>query len=192
MTAPLRLFLAINLPEAERRAMRDAVAPMRAAARGVSWVAEENLHLTLKFLGPQPATEVERLREALAPPVRRARACTLEIGGLGAFPNLRAPRVVWVGVAPEPRLELLHHDVEIACADLGYDLDGRPFRPHITLGRVRDPLPPAEARALADAARGVRYAGRSPARSLEIIASDRAPTGAHYTVMASLPMEGGS
>jgi RNA 2',3'-cyclic 3'-phosphodiesterase len=190
MTPPLRLFLAIRLPDTERRAIYAAVAPMRDAARRVGWVAEENLHLTLKFLGVQPESAVADVEGALGPAVRRATAGALEFGGLGAFPNLRAPRVVWLGVTPDARLELLHHDIEIACASLGHELDGRAFRPHVTLGRVRTELAPGEARALARAARGVHYAGRAPTGAVEIVASRLTPQGPRYTVMASMRMAG--
>ena len=61
--------------------------------------------------------------------------------GIGAFPNFRRARVVWIGVEQEPRLELLHHDLELACEQEGFEVEGRPFRPHITLARVRVPLP---------------------------------------------------
>src|ERR687893_71978 len=129
-----RLFLAINLPVSERRAIREATAAVRAAGQHVSWVAEESLHITLKFLGEQPAASVEDLRATLAGVAARCPPLTLRLGGVGAFPSLRAPRVVWLGVEREPQLELLHHDVEIACASLGHELDGRAFRPHVTLG----------------------------------------------------------
>ena len=192
MTATLRLFLAVNLPPAERRAIHAATAPLRAAAGGVSWVAEENLHLTMKFFGAQPESAVEALRAALAPAAAGAHAPTLDLGGLGAFPNLRAPRVVWMAVHPDPRLELLHHDLEVVCGAAGYEVDGRAFRPHLTLGRVRDKIAPAGARAIADAARGVHYRGRAVARSVELMASELTPQGARYRVMASLPLKGGS
>jgi len=192
MTDTLRLFLAIELPAAERRAIHAATAPLRDAARAVAWVREENLHLTLKFLGSQPAGAVERLRDALAPAMAAAAAPTLELGGLGAFPDLRAPRVIWMGVHPDPRLELVHHDVEVVCGALGYEVDGRAFRPHLTLGRVRDRLPAGGARAIAEAARGVHYRGRAAAASLDVMASELTPQGARYRVMARLPLKGGA
>jgi 2'-5' RNA ligase len=164
---------------------------MRAAAAGASWVPAEKLHLTLKFLGEQPDRAGAALRDALAPVLARAAAMDMGIGGLGAFPNLRAPRVVWLGVAPDPRLELVHHDIEVVCADLGYEPEGRAFRPHITLGRVREPLAAPAARALADAARGVKYASRARAASVEIMESRLASAGAEYHVLTSLPMSGG-
>ena len=95
-------------------------------------------------------------------------------------------------VQPDPRLELLHHDLEIACADAGYELDGRTFRPHITLGRVRERLAPPAARALADAARGVHYRGRARAASVEIMVTEQSAQGSRYRAVASLALAGGA
>ncbi|HTG53577.1 MAG TPA: 2'-5' RNA ligase family protein, partial [Gemmatimonadaceae bacterium] len=87
---------------------------------------------------------------------------------------------------------LLHHDLEIACADAGYDLDGRTFRPHITLGRIRERLAPPAARALADAARGVHYRGRARAATVEIMVTEQSPRGSRYRALASLVLAGGA
>ena len=184
----MRLFLAVNLPPATRRAIHSATAPMREAAVLVSWVAEPRLHLTVKFLGEQPQHEAERLRETLRPAVATHPALSLVIGGLGAFPNLRSPRVVWMGVEHDPRLELLHHAVESICGTLGHEVDGRAFRPHITLGRVRDRLAAPVARALSGAARGVEFAGRMDMTTLDLMESELMPTGPRYRVVAALPL----
>jgi 2'-5' RNA ligase len=192
MPTSLRLFLAINLPAAERQAIHEAVAPLRAAARSVSWVAADKLHLTLKFIGARPPEDADALRAAIAPAAARALPATLELGGLGAFPDLRAPRVIWMHVHPDPRLELLHHDVETACAGAGYELDGRTFRPHITLGRVRERLAANAARALAEAARGIHYRGRARATSVEIMSTESTPQGSRYRALASLALAGGA
>jgi 2'-5' RNA ligase len=186
----VRLFLAINLPPSERRAIRDATSPMRDAASGVSWVTEDRLHLTLKFLGEQPEQAIEPLRQALLDVAARAPATRLELAGLGAFPNLRDPRVVWLGVGRDPKLELLHHDIESACAELGHEVEGRAFRPHITLGRVRGRLSGQAARALSDAARGVEYSGAVDTTSFEVMSSRLTPSGPNYSVVATFPLRG--
>ena len=81
----------------------------------------------------------------------------MTLGGIGAFPNFRRARVVWMGVAQDPRLELLHHDIEVACEAFGFEVEGRPFRPHLTLARVKQPLPEERVRALARAAKRIEY-----------------------------------
>jgi 2'-5' RNA ligase len=99
---------------------------------------------------------------------------------LGAFPNFRRARVVWIGVEQEPRLELLHHDLELACAQEGFEVEGRPFRPHITLARVRVPLPIERLRGLARVARTVRVKATAPVESITLFESTLAPSGARY------------
>ena len=190
MARTVRLFLAINLPASERRAIRDATSRLRDAARRVSWVTEDRLHLTLKFLGEQPEQVIGPLREALLEVAARAPVSRLELAGLGAFPNLRDPRVVWLGVGRDPKLELLHHDIETACAALGHEVDGRAFRPHITLGRVRGRLAGKAARALSDAARRVDYSGTVDARSVDLMSSRLTPSGPNYSVVATFPLGG--
>jgi 2'-5' RNA ligase len=149
----VRLFLAINLADDVRRAAWDATAPLREAAPGVGWVAAARLHLTLKFLGELSEAQVVAVSASLDEIGGRHRAFTVQLGGVGAFPNFRRPRVVWMGVTPDPRLELLHHDVEVACERLGFALDGRAFRPHLTLARARD-------RARGDVMSGLARVGR--------------------------------
>ncbi|HEX6534091.1 MAG TPA: RNA 2',3'-cyclic phosphodiesterase [Gemmatimonadaceae bacterium] len=184
----MRLFLAINLPRAEREAIVRATAPMRDAAPRVSWVTEERLHLTIKFLGEQPEAALAPLEHALRAALAAHAPVELRLGGLGAFPNLRAPKIVWMGVAHEPRLELVQHDVEYACAGLGYEIDGRAFRPHVTLARARERVSPRDARALADAARAVRYAATVEARTLDVMSSRLERSGARYERLAAIPL----
>lgn len=152
---------------------------------------ESNLHLSIKFFGEQPDTAPAALAALLAPVGAAHEPFDLRLSGLGAFPNLRAPRVVWMGVQQDPRLELVHHDVEAACAASGYALDGRAFRPHITLARVREPLPLANARALALAARAVVYKGVQQVSALTLFESTLGPGGPRYTKVASIPLGGG-
>jgi 2'-5' RNA ligase len=163
---------------------------MRDAAARASWVAESRLHLTVKFLGEQPECGADRLRETLRPVLARHPALSLAIGGLGAFPNLQSPRVVWMGVERDPRLELMHHDVESICGTLGHEVDGRAFRPHITLGRVRDRLSAPAARALAGAARGVQFAGQVEMTTLDLMESQLVASGPRYRMVVALPLGG--
>jgi 2'-5' RNA ligase len=181
----VRLFIAINLPPVERGTIRNVTARARAAAPGASWVSEECLHLTLKFLGERPDTEVEGLRAALEGVARRSPPLRLSLGGVGAFPNFRAPRVVWMGVTHDPKLELLHHDMETVLSDLGYEVDGRPFRPHVTLARVRRELPRATAAELARQARTIDHRSTVDVHSVDLMASELLPSGPRYRIVGA-------
>jgi 2'-5' RNA ligase len=176
----MRLFLALELPVAAAEEIAAATAPLRDAEPGLSWLPVHKLHLTLKFLGEGDDGRVAALTETLDRVARNHRPFEMTVRGAGAFPNFRRPRVVWMGVEPEPRLELLHHDVEIAAQELGYELEGRPFRPHITLARVRTPLPAERSRALARAARKLDHSRSAYVDRLTLFDSATGDSGAHY------------
>ena len=193
----MRLFIAISLPDAERRAIAAATAPLRDAAPSVGWVDESRLHLTLKFLGEQPAEAVPALTTALQRAAAPHSPIALDLGGLGAFPTQRRPRVIWLGVAPDPKLELLHHDVEEACAALGYEVEGRAFRPHLTLGRVRPgrsgrgEVDAAAATALAKAAREVHSRWTAEVLSVDLMESVIGRGGARYSLVSAAALAAG-
>jgi 2'-5' RNA ligase len=171
----MRLFLALNIEPEVRRRCYAATHALRAAGPDVRWVDETKLHLTLKFLGEQPESLVAPLSAALDAAAGQSRELDLVFGAIGAFPNFRRPRVVWIGVAPDPKLELLHHDVEVACDALGLGVDGRPFRPHLTVGRVEK----NDGRALREAARGLRVREVSGVSSVDLMLS----AGGQYRVL---------
>ncbi len=190
----MRLFLAINLPPDVRRDIVAATAPMRDSAPDISWVDESRLHLTLRFLDDQPAETADAIGAATAKVAAGHREIVMRLAGMGAFPNFRRARVVWMGVEQDPRLELLHHDVEVACETLGFEVEGRPFRPHLTLARVKDRLPEERARALSRAARRVDFSTDVVVRSLDLMRSEPGVGGSRYTTIASAALRsaGGS
>jgi 2'-5' RNA ligase len=185
----VRLFLAINLEPDLRAAVHAAAEPLRAAAPELAWLDAPRLHLTLKFLGEQPADAVPGLAAAMDGVGPRFAAIETSLGEFGAFPNFRRPQVVWIGMDADPRLELLHHDVEVACDALGYPVEGRAFRPHVTLARVRH-RPARET--LRGLAREARRAGRRrfavTVRSIDLMRSTLRPEGAAYALLHSSPL----
>jgi 2'-5' RNA ligase len=111
----------------------------------VKWVKPENLHLSLKFLGDVDDARGDELQSALQRAAGKGgepRPIAMQVTGFGVFPDYRRPHVLWAGVTPDPALELLQHRVEQEFAPLGFPTEGRPFRPHVTLGRTsRDAKP---------------------------------------------------
>lgn len=185
----MRLFLAINIPPHVRHAVVEAAAPLRAIAPKLGWVREPLLHLTVKFLGDHPDTVAGQVADAIQRVAQQSRAIEVELGGVGAFPNFRRPRVVWMGVTREPKLELLHHDIECAASELGFSLEGRPFRPHLTLARVKPRAADAATlRALETAAKKINFAEEIVISSIDLMHSDLTPTGARYRLLASAPL----
>lgn len=181
----MRLFLAINLTPEVRRDVADATAALRESVPELAWVREHLLHLTLKFFGDQTDERVDELRPVLETVAARHRTVSMVLGGIGAFPNFRRARVVWLGVAQDPRLELLHHDVEVACEGLRFEVEGRPFRPHLTLARVRHPLVEERARALSREAKRIAYHTEFVVHSIDLMRSDLSADGPSYTTLVS-------
>lgn len=176
----MRLFLAINLDPAVRRAVIDATAELRAAAPTLNWMDESRVHLTLKFLGEQEVSVAPPLAEALDRVAYRHRRFTMRISDVGAFPNFRRARVVWMGVDRDSRLELLHHDVEVACDTLGFELEGRAFRPHLTLARVREHTAEDELRRLSRASKRVAFEYESAVDAIDLMRSSIGREGSRY------------
>jgi 2'-5' RNA ligase len=188
----VRLFLAINLPPSLRHELWALAEPLRAAAPGVAWVREPLLHLTLRFFGEQSDDFPARLRAPIEAAAGRHHPPTVRFTEPGAFPTLRRPRVIWLGVEHDPRLELLHHDVELACASVGFEPEGRPFRPHLTLGRVRkSPSPQAQreqARLLARATNGMATSESFTVESIDLMQSTLTPNGRQYDAVFRAPL----
>ena len=178
----MRLFVAVNLPEDERRAAHEAVAPLRDAGLPVKWVPAGSLHATLKFLGEVAEGREAAIVAALDAAVAAARPFDVLLGGAGAFPGLSRPRVIWLGVEPHPALELLANDVERALQPLGFEAELRPFQPHITLGRARPGARPGAFAGLERLAGELTWEGVAPVDSVDLMASVLGPGGAEYAV----------
>jgi 2'-5' RNA ligase len=184
----VRLFVALNLPPDLRRAAWAAVEPLRAAApSGVSWVREEALHVTLRFLGEQSPPLADDLSSRLGALLARATPPRVELETVGAFPDLRRPRVLWLGGPTNSALTELYHHVERGCAALGFEPEGRPFRLHVTFGRVRQDAR-VDAGAIARSATEVAIRVAFTAPTVDIMESVLSPAGPHYRVAAAVPI----
>ncbi|HVO36298.1 MAG TPA: RNA 2',3'-cyclic phosphodiesterase [Gemmatimonadales bacterium] len=188
----MRLFVAVNLPAAERRVAYEAAAPLRAARLPVKWVGEDSIHITLRFLGEVDEANVAPIGEALAAAVRPARPFDVSLGGVGAFPSMARPRVVWIGVERHPALELLAHDVEKALMALDFEPELRPFHPHLTLGRAERSARPAAFGRFEQLAGTIGYQGLIPVESVDLMQSVLGPQGATYTVLSHAVLVGGA
>jgi 2'-5' RNA ligase len=134
----MRTFVAVPLPAECRKVLEEIQSRLRSSGADVRWVAPSSIHITLKFLGEIDPALVPRLAEALRSESAMQTKFSLRLQGLGGFPNLGSPRVIWCGLEGEVRqLQQLQARVEQACASLGFAPEGRGFQPHLTLGRVQ-------------------------------------------------------
>lgn len=181
----MRLFVAINLPEDLRRSMWDAAVDLRSARYPIRWVRPESVHLTLKFLGEVPADREREISDAMRSATAGGKPFVLPVGGFGAFPDSRRPRVVWLGCEAVPQLELLKHRVEQVMERQGFPLEGRPFRPHLTLGRVKRNARSTDFEGFAEALGESEFSGEMLVRSIDLMMSKLGRGGAIYQVRHS-------
>jgi len=135
----MRLFFALEMPPAVRRSLGDLVDLLHRKASAVHWVDPHGIHLTLRFLGEVQAERLEAIVAAARAGLDGRPAPRLRTGELGVFPERGRPRVVWVGLEDEAgTLADLHRALEGALEPLGFAPEGRPYSPHLTLGRVRE------------------------------------------------------
>lgn len=138
MSEVVRTFVAVEIPlDVKERAGR-LIRALRETPAKVKWVAPAHLHWTLKFLGDVDMLEIPAVCDAVARAVEPLAAFDVEARGAGAFPDVRRPRTVWIGMerGREQMIEL-HDAIEFELAKLGYRSENRRFRPHLTIGRVR-------------------------------------------------------
>ncbi|MDD5093745.1 MAG: RNA 2',3'-cyclic phosphodiesterase [Dehalococcoidia bacterium] len=136
----IRAFIALELPKEVKAVLSRLLSQLRAGQeRAVKWVDPDGIHLTLKFLGNIPGEKVSAIAEAMKETASEVQPYTLALQELGAFPNLRSPRVVWIGVGGEvSRIATIQKQIDQALAHLGFAPETKEFSPHLTLGRVRD------------------------------------------------------
>jgi 2'-5' RNA ligase len=182
----VRSFVAVLLPDELRSRLGLEIDALRRHATGVAWVAVENLHVTLKFLG---GVDEARLAEVEAALARAAAVPAFDVAlrGLGAFPTPMRPRVIWAGAAPSPAFAALAAAVDGALGALGFPPEGRDFAPHVTLGRAREPRrAPALTAALEAAA--TRPFGTLAVARVSLMRSDLSPRGSRYTELAGVAL----
>ncbi len=183
----LRVFIAIELSSALRGQLAAVIARLTQTTplRSVNWDRPEKIHLTLKFLGNIPADDVSHIKDALTTAARVVAPFSFAVTGMGCFPNLKQPRVVWAGVAAgdAPRVIELQKSVEAELAQLGYPREDRPFSPHITMGRVRREVRRAEAAKVGQAVRAEAAAqfGSQSVTQIVLVKSDLQRGGSIYT-----------
>jgi len=136
----IRSFIALDLPLVVKNEIEKLIAELRQSKPAVTWVKADRLHLTIKFLGNVPAESMDEIKAALRDVASRSAAFRLQPSGCGAFPSLKQMRVIWAGLkGDQQQLIALQTNVEAVLAPLGFAPEGRPFRAHLTLGRVKGP-----------------------------------------------------
>lgn len=184
----MRLFVALNLPAAERRRLNKAAKPLRESNLPIRWLEPATYHLTMKFLGEVLPEHVGRLQDALRAIAAKTVRFPLEIDGFGAFPSVRRPQVIWVGVHALPELRALKHDLEWELASLGFERELRAFHPHITIGRTASDSRAGEFRELESITSELEYTSRVDPSTVDLMQSRLSPSGSTHSILAKMPL----
>jgi 2'-5' RNA ligase len=183
-----RVFCAIHLPQEVREKVSAHSIRLRQELpeANASWNRPDNIHLTVKFLGDTPESRVKSLSSAAANAAMSVEPFPIGVQGSGVFPNLRAPRVLWVGIEDlNGTLARFYLRFEEECAKAGFKKEMRAFHPHLTLARLRKPQ---HARALAQAHTRLQLEPiEFTASELLVIRSELSSGGSKYTTISRHP-----
>jgi 2'-5' RNA ligase len=185
MMTVIRAFIAIDLSQDIQNQLDEVVYKYRSQLTGVSirWVAASNIHLTLKFLGDVSLSNLNILTDMIQSEISSHHQFEISVGGSGAFPNIRQPRIIWVGVEAPPELPAVQNGIETTTGRLGYAREERAFSPHLTLGRVSRNATSQDVKAISKALETttVGFLGATCVEQVHLYRSDLQPTGAVYT-----------
>lgn len=191
----IRSFVAIMLGDTLREAVARTIERLRPLGRAVAWVPPQNLHVTLHFLGDQREDRLAAAEAALEDAAGSSAPIDVTFHGVGAFPGLVRPRILWIGIAHGAlEVRALQARVSDALASRGFPKEERAWHPHLTIGRVfdhrrwsRDAGPELRS-ALARAA--ATSFGTQRVAEVSLMRSDLAPSGARYTVRRAVALSG--
>jgi len=157
----------------------------------IRWVAATNIHLTLKFLGDVSLSNLNMLTDMIQTEVSNHHQFEVSVGGSGAYPNIKQPRVLWVGVEAPPELTTIQNEIETTSARLGYAREERAFSPHLTIGRVSRNATPQDVKAISKSLETTRvgFLGATCVEKVYLYKSDLRPAGAIYTQIFSSSLQ---
>jgi len=180
----IRTFIALELPASVHQELAGIISHLKQQLPGgIRWVPAANIHITLKFLGDVSRSNLADIEQAVGLVVNRHAAFDIRLEALGAFPNLRRPRVIWIGIQAPDTLAAMAREIEQALDKLGYPPEGRPFSPHLTLGRIAQDTQPQELASISRVLSGQKIAIAAPVRmeQVTIFQSVLKPSGSIYT-----------
>jgi len=178
----LRTFIAVKFPLTAE--LRDVCVELESMGRPIKPIAQDGIHVTLKFLGDTKQADVPAIGQTIHDVAAGKAAFEAELMGLGAFPNVRRPSVVWAGLAGAEMLSTIASELSKRLQRLGYEAEKRPFRPHLTLARVRNQPPPPELSELIEAFASTTF-GSVRIETLVFFQSELRRDGPQYTVLST-------
>jgi 2'-5' RNA ligase len=187
----IRTFIAIELPLEIQEKLGQLQSDFRKSMPDVRWTKYSNIHLTLKFLGDVQISRVDKIGKSLREIAANFSPFTMSLAGMGAFPNSRRPRVVWVGVEKGvSELVEMAKSIEASMKRLGFPREKRRFSPHLTVGRIRRLTNPTAMTEALEKAR-VGELGEFSVDRISLIKSQLDPAGSIYTTLMEARLQEG-
>jgi 2'-5' RNA ligase len=184
----IRSFLAIELPKPILKKIEEVQGDLRSAHADVRWVNPEKIHLTLKFFGNIEESRIDSIFKSIEEPARRTPPFSLKVRGVGAFPSMKSPRVIWLGlVNGSESLTSLQIQIETQLEKIGFQPEDRPFHPHLTLGRMKSSRGKDELGGRMEKHREEEF-GDFQVERLILFKSDLKPSGPIYTVLREVKL----
>jgi 2'-5' RNA ligase len=190
MSKTIRTFIAIEIPKTVISKIRELQDVIKAYGFKIRWVQAENIHLTLKFLGDIEEIKLNEIAEAVSKTTEKHSPISLKAKGIGVFPGIKRPRVLWVGLAGQlEALVKLQKTLDKNLIVLDFPREKRPFKGHLTMGRIKDRI---DVKKLGDALMAFRRFESETFTAGQIILykSELTPSGAIYTKLSSASLDG--
>lgn len=189
MTGGIRTFIAVELPQSLKADIQELQDTLKQEGLHLRWVRPQNIHLTLKFLGNIDVKKIPGITNTLTQAVRSQTAFSLTPQGLGFFPNLKNPKVMWIGVGGDTaELMALQRSIDQALDVLGFAKEKRPFKGHLTIGRTKGRI---DSRKLSNTLKNYGMFASDPFKveRIALIKSELRPQGPIYTPLERVPLE---
>ncbi len=182
-----RIFIAFKAPQAVAAALAEILMRLRTTAPRVRWESPDKFHCTMKFLGPVDVVKTDEIASAVRRIVEGTPAFRVTYESVGAFPNRRAPRVVWIGCSEQSGvLVKLVEELEKDLVRFGFEREEKTFKPHITIGRIKDP---ADAKHLTPMLESLTFEPLTvQVNDIVLMKSDLTPRGSLYTTLQEFPL----
>ncbi len=179
----MRTFIAIDIPKELKEKIYNAFNYERERIKGVKWVEEENLHITLKFIGEIKEEKIKEIEKILDEIQNKFKSFEVSLGELGGFPGFKNPRVLWIGVSPPEKIEEIFNFIEDRAEKVNIEREERKFHPHITVARIKE-------------RKGIsfekkKFDDKFKANKIVLFKSDLRPEGPIYTKIKEVKLKDG-
>jgi 2'-5' RNA ligase len=187
----IRSFLAIELPKPILRKIEEVQGDLRLTHADVRWVSPEKIHLTLKFFGSIEESRIDSIFKSIEEPIQNTLPFSLKVRGVGAFPQMRNLRVIWMGLVEEREaFSSLQKQIEAQLEKIGFQPEDRSFHPHLTLGRMRSSRGKGNLVGRIEKYKEEEF-GDLRVERVVLFKSDLKPSGPIYTPLGGVKLGGG-